>query len=887
MTWLSRLTWWRHARSEEDFAEEIRSHLELEAAQREREGTPVVAAQAAARRSFGNVAGWRERYRESRRIAWLDQTREDLRSAFRGLRREPLFTGFVVTTFALCIGANAAAFGVVDRLLLSGPAHVRAADRVVRLYRVTREHSEEDVESRLEFVQYTNLLAFARAFDGLAAYSMGKLRLGDGEGARLITSGSATANFFPLLGVAPVVGRFFTSEEDRPLSAKAVIVLGYGLWRSGFGGDRAVVGQSIVLSGTRYEIVGVAPKGFTGVELGRVDVWRPLSLVQNGTVTNWAHNWNSQWLRVVGRRKPGFSPPQADSDATLAHRRSYDGGQKLIGDARISTAPLGYTDQARESTEATVARWLVGVTVVVLLIACSNVINLLLARAVKRRREVAIRLALGAGRRRLVRLLLAESLLLSVLGGAAGLVVAYGGGEFVRGTLLPNVEWVGSPVNVRVLALSAIVALIAGAITGLVPAMRASRPDLVPELRASSAQGGDRGSRLRGALTITQTALSVILLVAAGLFVRSLANARALDLGVQPERVLTAYLPEPGFDEPGGDAKTVHERAKRTLDRVRLLPGVEHASLSIGLPFNSSFGVSVRIPGWDTIPRLNTGRPDISAVGSDYFTTVGMRTLRGRVFTESDRAGSEPVAIVNATMAATVWPARDAIGQCLFVFRPDSLPCWRVVGVVQDARRFQLREEPSMHYYVPFGQDLGIRGTLLLVRPSGDPAALAPSLRRLLYVLYPSSGYLSVQRLQEQIDPQVRPWRLGATMFGFCAILALLVATVGLYSVISYLVSQRTREIGVRIALGARDANIFALILRNSVGLASIGIAIGLALVAAGGRLLEPLLFNATVNDPVVIGTVSVTLVLAAVLAGAVPALRARRVDPLAALRAE
>jgi predicted permease len=548
----------------------------------------------------------------------------------------------------------------------------------------------------------------------------------------------------------------------------------------------------------------------------------------------------------------------------------------------------------RETPEVAVSRWLVGVAAIVLVIACSNTVNLLLARAVRRRREVGVRLALGAGRSRLVRLLLTESVLLAVMGGAAGLAVAWLTGTLVRGVLLPNVEWTSSPVDARVLGLSAAVALVVGITIGLAPALRASRSDLTASLMAGGRAGGAHGTRLRSALTVAQAALSIVLLVGAGLFVRSLWRVRTLDLGLQPDRVLVVSPRWPAISASDTAARRIARARRadlyvRALDGVRQVTAVEHASLAIGLPFQNSFTQFIRVPGWDSIPALKGGGPFINAVSDDFFETIGSRLVRGRSFTSADREGSEPVAVINETMATTLWPGGDPIGGCVYwaPTRDGLTVCSRVLGVVADARRSALHEDPSMQYFIPFGQERGFGGTVLLVRPRGDPATIVPVIRRELTGLDPSISYVDENLLERSLDSQVRPWRLGASMFGLMGALALVVAAIGLYSVMSYLVAQRTHEIGVRMALGARGGNIVALVLRSSLGMAALGVAIGTGFALWAGRFLEPLLFDTSPRDPVVIGGVGVTLLAVAFLSGLVPAMRARRVNPMEALRGD
>ena len=748
--------------------EEMRLHLAMEAEELVRAGLGHEEAARRAHVAFGGVERHKEDARDARGVRLLEDLAQDVRYAFRGLRREALFTAFIVATLALGIGASAAMFGVVDRLLIRGPEHITDPARVMRLYeRVRPTGMDELVQPDFGYVTYNLLRLQAHSFDGVAAYSVngGEVTLGRGADAQALTVGAATSDLFPLLGVHPDLGRSFDAAEDRTSGAEHVAVLGFGLWSSAFGADRSVLGRTIVLSDESYTIVGVAPSGFTGPELAKVDLWLPMSLRSAGIISDWTSGWNAQWLRIIVRLKPGVTPEQASADATTAFRHAYTGADSAEAAARLFVAPISYDFSGKETAEIAISRWLMGVAVVVLLIACSNVVNLLLARALRRRREVAVRLALGAGRARLVRLFLSESLILATLGGIAGLAVAWVTAQMMRSVLLPNVEWVSPPVDMRVLLVSAAMALTVGVVVGLVPAIRASRPDLSVALKSGVRDGGGQGMRFRGVLTVAQAALSIVLLVGAGLFVRSLWRVRALDLGIQPDKVLVVAPRWPRIVTPDSAARRIEDARRadvypRALERIRHLAEVEHASLTVGTPFQTSFGQSLRVPGWDSIPRLKGGGPYVSAVTSDYFETVGTRVLRGRAFTAADRAGSEPVALVNETMAKTLWPGRDPIGGCLFTgdVRKSATACARIVGIVGDARRFGLREEPAMHYYLPFGQETGIGGTSLLIRPRrGTPASLVSTARQVLEAVDPSISYIHAQTLQESLDPQIRP----------------------------------------------------------------------------------------------------------------------------------
>ena len=472
----------------------------------------------------------------------LDALAQDLGYAWRTATREKGFTAVVVVVIALGIGANAAMFGILDRLLLSGPEHVREPERVAWVaFTVDVPGIGTFTDTTFGWVTYGLLRDHARSFERVAAYSYSPsypLTAGAGEAAEQVLTAHATWDLFPLLGVRPELGRFFGAEEDRA-GGEPVVVIGHGWWRRSFGADPDVLGETVTIEGHPHTVVGVAPRGFTGVELGRVDAWLPMAPQSARIVEDWQSSWNAQWLKVVGRLAPGVDARQASAEATQVFRAGYIGEEEPFEEARLSADPLWYDREGREAMEVAVSRWLVGVSLVVLLVAAANVANLLLARAVRRRHEVAVRLALGITRGRLARLVLVQSLLLAALGGAAALGVVPLIAALVRATLLPEVEWTRQLVDGRVALVAFALAAVTGLLTGLVPALRSGGRDLVGPLRGGARDGGGRTSRLRTLLSAAQATFSVVLLVGAGLFVRSLVEARTLDLGVEPDRVVT------------------------------------------------------------------------------------------------------------------------------------------------------------------------------------------------------------------------------------------------------------------------------------------------------------------------------------------------------------
>jgi predicted permease len=815
----------------------------------------------------------------------LSIARDNLGYAARGLRRSPGFMATVVVTLALGIGVNATMFGIVDRLLLSEPAQVQDADEVRRLYaHMQIRRSGPLVHQRaLAYLDFTDWQE-ASSFESVGAYWPNDVTLGRGVDAVRLNGGLASASFFRVLGLAPELGRFFDESEDQA-GAAGVTVLSYGLWQRLFGGDPTVLGRTLDIGRGTYTVIGVAPRGFTGLDLEGVDLWAPLHAFTIERETDrWKRTRNYYWIKVIARLADGVSVEAAENEATHLHR---NGRREQIDqgyydeNVRVVVAPLVEARGPMASEESKVSILLAGVSIIVLLIACANVANLLLARSLRRRKEIAVRLALGISRGRLTGLLLTESIVLAALGAVAALLVASWGSDFIRHMLLPDVAWTDSPVGFRVLVFTALLAAVAGVVSGIVPALQAGRFDLSNDLKDSARAGTVRRSRTRVALLVVQGALSVVLLVGAGLFVRSLQRLERLDLGLDPRPVVYAMLELEPRERTTEEVGRVYERS---LARLRALPSVEHASTSGGIPFWGGSIENIFVTGIDSVPAPPPG-PHMEVVTPGYFATLGIAMRRGRDFNERDAVGAPPVAIVNEMMARALW-GDDPLDKCFSIAAPDA-PCTRVVGVVEDSHRMRLTETRKWVYYLPTAQYPEGVPSAILLRARGDAERLAPTVQRELLSGDPDIRYAVVRPLKEMIDPQYRSYRLGATMFGLFGLLALIVAAFGLYSVLAFSVAQRTHEIGVRSALGATRGRIVAQVLRESVGLAAIGISLGLIIAIAAAGALAPLLYEISPRDPVVLIVVTVTLVLAAAAAGLVPASRAARIDPNAALRVE
>jgi predicted permease len=874
-----------------DVNDEIALHVALRTAQLVREGRDPSSAEREARAMFAqhdaaiaalySSAGERNFRMRSRET--LDALRHDLRYALRRLVHEPVVATFLVLTLAFGIGANVTAFSMVDRVLLRGPEHVVNPHTLTRIYMQTdRPPVGVQTSAWIPYGIYAALKRTMAGIDALGAYRVDDAMVGTGEDARTLRVGTANGEMFRLLGAQPLRGRFFSPGDDASVTGHQA-VLSESYWRNELHADPAVVGRSVSIGDNLQTIVGVAPAGFTGPGLGRVDAWTLIDLREARN-----RNWN-----VVGRLSRGATVAIANREAEAAHRRTAAEGPIWTRNAKLLATPLGYDDHAREAMESVMARWLAAVSVIILLIACANVINLQLARLARRRQEMGIRIALGAGRSRIVRLLLLEGLLLGVASGLASLAVALVIEPVLRRTLFQDAGWTFSVADSHVLAAVGAITLGTALIISLAPALQFSAPSLTSALRSGMRVGGSR-TRVRSGLTIAQAALSVVLLAAAGLFLRSLAKMHAVDLGLDPDRVVTAdvryarvgsttaeqiaWLTSPEYP------RFERQHFGRMLDAVRRLPGVAHAALTIGLPFEGSFTIKTWLPGQDSIPTLPNGGPYITAVGDDYFATVGTRLLQGRVFKAGEGEGSAPVVIVGATMARTLWPGRNAVGECLIISEPGAA-CSQVVGVVADIHRSGFKEEPSLQYYVPMGQERGFSGATLLVRPANGAKVTWATIRKTILAADPSARAIALQLLGSALDAERRPLRLGMVTFLLSGVLALVVAALGLYSLMSYAVAWRTHELGVRISLGATSAQIAGRVVASGTGLTAIGIVIGIGLSFALRRLIQPQLFDTSASDPVVLVGVSGALLLVSVVAGLVPARRAARISPMEALR--
>ena len=875
---------------ERELDDELRFHLEREAEKYVRLGMSRGDAMRRARIAFGGIESAKQQSREARGTMLFDTLAHDVRYAFRGMRARPLFAAGVVVTLALGIGANASMFGIVDRLLLRPPAFLRDADHVHRVYltrtrdRVTRTHDS------FQFPRFLDLVRWSHDFSAAAAFVSWRLAVGDGDAARVRQVVGASASYFDFFDARPALGRYYSAAEDSIPLGTPVAVLGYGFWQSEFGGRTDALGQQLRVGHTLCTIIGVTPRGFHGFdEEHDPAVYIPVTTFgMDARGTSYVDNYGFHWISAVVRRKPGVSIAAANADLTAAFERSWlaelavEKEQTPLAAARpIATAgPVQPERGPLAGPEARVVTWVAGVTLVVLLVACANVANLLLARALARRREIALRRALGVSSARLFQQLLTESLVLAILGGVLGLALAQWAGGLLRALFLPPDFTAGVITDDRTLVVTLGLTFVTALLTGIAPLFDASRASLSPMLVGAGRDTGLRSSRSRSALLVLQATLSVVLLVGAGLFVRSLQHVRALRLGYDVDPLLLVMDQKRGVVLTRGQQLALENRL---VDAARAIPGVVGATIVSSVPFFGFEGRALFVPGIDSVDLL--GNFDMQAANPDYFRTVGTRLLHGRAFDEHDDAHAPRVVVVSQGMANALWPGQEPLGKCIRIASRDS-SCATVVGVTEDLHLHKLRDPREFVYYIPIAQHGEPEG-MLFVRVVGEATNYAENVRRQLQRVMPGSSYVIVEPFRDIVDVTVRSWKLGATMFVAFGALALALAAIGLYSVIAYGVAQRRRELGVRIALGASSGSVVRLVMHGGIRLVVVGVLLGAGIAFVARRAIASLLFQESPADPVVYIVVAMALIGVALVASIVPAFVAARIDPSIALRSD
>jgi len=804
---------------------------------------------------------------------------QDIRYAIRGLRKKPGFTLVAVVTLALGIGANTAIFSVVNAVLLK-PLPFKDPDRLAIVWEeATFAGFPRNTPAPANFIDWKSQ---NRSFEDMAATASASFNLtGDGEPER-IAAQSVSANFFPLLGVQPLLGRSFLKNEEQPGSNK-VALLSYPLWQTRYGGKSDIINRDIQLNGEKYTVIGVLPARFQFVE-SYVRLWVPLALDQEESANRGAH-----YLTVVARLKSDVNMSQAQSDiSTVMTHIAKDYPNETFG-GKLGAVVLPLREQLVGESRRPLLVLLVAVAFV-LLIACANVAGLLLARAVSRRREIALRVALGAGSLRIVRQLLTESLLLALIGGVIGALLAWWSFAFLE-KLIPETVALSTNLHLDLKSLffTFLVSVATGVLFGLVPALQAAKVDLNETLKQSGARTTS-SIKLRSSMIVFEVALSIVLLVGAGLLIQTLFRLFNQYSMLQPEKVLTlrTVLPRTKYKELAQRSRFYEQ----VLERVEHLPGVTSAGYSTSVPLSWKGGTSGFYPEGATEPIAGMSYDaNHRQVSADYLKTMNISPLQGRYFSPQDNEHSVPVVIINETMARQYWRGQQPVGRRIKLGDPNEDVPWReIIGVVHDVRQMGLDEPVKAEMYLPYQQVTDQPWFMprdLAIRTTGDPSRVVASVREAIREVDPDQPISNIATMSELLGEEAGQRRVGMIMLVSFSVLALMLASIGIYGVLAYFVTQHTNEIGVRLALGASPANILVMVLRRGMGLTFVGVGIGLAASFALTRLMSSLLFEVQAADPKTFVLVPVLLASAALLACLIPARRAMKVDPLIALRYE
>jgi putative ABC transport system permease protein len=858
--------------------EELRFHRDmLEAGHRAR-GLSEREAARAARLELGGGAQIVEAWRDQRTIPVIDTLLQDLRYGLRMLARSPGFAAAALLTLALGIGANTAIFTIVDEALLR-PLPYASPDRLVTV----GDRESDGSSANVGYTTVVDYRARSRSFESIAIMrSWIPTLVSNGEAER-VPAVRVSANYFDMLGARPALGRTFTADEDRPDHWR-VVILSDALWRRRFNADPSVVGKTVTMNDRAYRIVGVMPRDYEPILSARyyqpAQIWAALGY----EVTQPDACRSCQHLRAFGRLRPGVTPAQASAEMTAIREQMRGEHPVDYTPARVAVVPLA--DAVAGSARP--ALYVLSAAVAfVLLIACANVANLLLARSLVRQREIALRVALGAGRVRIIRQLMTESMLLSAIGAVGGVLVAFVAVRGVSGFAplsLPRLDHIA--IDGRVLLFTTAVALATGALCGLVPAFKGSSAAVQGSLAIDSRTSVGGPSRARAALVVIDLALALVLLAGAGLMLRSMASLLRVDPGFSAERVLTLQLSLVGAAYAEDSAVVAFQ--DRLLERVRAVPGVESAALAGQVPFGKNYDTwGFHIKGGMEPNPADDPQAQRYAVTPDYFRVMNIPVLAGRSITAADSASSQPVMIVSAATARSLWPGGNALGAEVRIGGHERGPWRTVVGIVGDVHHEDLAAPVDLAMYTPQSQNTDSFLVLTVKSASADPSTLIPAIRGIIRELDPAVPIYDVATMHERLDQAAAPRLFVMRVLSGFAAAALLLAAIGLYGVISYTVAQRTREVGLRVALGARPADIRRLVLSGGVALVGSGLAIGLGVALAATQLLGALVFGVSRTDPATFASAAALLLSVALAAHWVPLRRALAVDPTTALRQE
>jgi putative ABC transport system permease protein len=808
----------------------------------------------------------------------------DLRYAIRQLIKSPGFTIVAVITLALGIGANSAIFSVINTVLLRS-LPFPSPDRLAMVWAKSPQHPGEDRQVH-SYPDYLDLRTQNRTFSALAAYTGASAIWGTGENAEDVPGIAATSDIFAVLATPPLLGRGFSPEDDKPEAAR-VVVIGYSFWQRRFAGDPKIIGRQVTLAGKAYTVTGVMPKGWKfPIGSEKVDYVAPLVPMFSGSTPNYIMRRGAHFLPVVGRLKPGVDLRMATADLqTIAAQLAKQYPDTDAG--RTERAVALQSDLVGDVRPALLV--LVAAVALVLLIACANVANLFLARAATREREIAIRTALGASRLQIVRQLLIETSLLALLGGVAGLLLAWWSTDVLVAmgpSDIPRLNEI--QVNGAVIAFTFGIAFLTSLIFGLVPALQASRPQVEQSLRETSrgSTGGVRSHRLRFAFVVSQFALSLVLLVGAGLLIRSFAQLRAVKPGFEPRGVITFWqaLPKARYGEV--DQQT--QFFDNLLARLTALPGIEDAGIVSPLPFSGNDqGRTFTIVGQPAPQEGMEPSASLLTTNGSYFQTMRIPLKSGRLFEARDKKGAKPVVLINDTFARKYFPNENPLGHLLKMGGDDEAPPREIIGIVGTAKHGNLAETDEAEFYLPFAQAPDRYSDIVVRTSPSPPAGLETTIRRAVLAIDAQQFVPAITPLTQLVSQTLSQSRFNTGLLGAFASIAIILAAVGIYGVIAYNVAQRTREIGIRMALGAQRQQMLRMILRQSLTMAAIGIGVGLVGAFAATRLLRALLFGIGTMDLLTYGAVVLLLGLAAFVAGLLPARRAMKIDPVIALRYE
>ena len=818
---------------------------------------------------------------------------QDLRFGFRVLAKSPAFSLVAILTLGLGIGANSAIFSAVDRLLIRS-LPVKDPQQLVLINSVSV--SPYFVSNSFSYLDFADYRAQNQVFSELLAFSTTSLELKMNDRVERVPSEFVSGNYFAALGINASLGRTFSPAEGETPGAYPVVVVSERFWRNRYGSDPKLIDRTIVVNDVSLTVVGVAPAGFGGMMIDRpAEMWVPVMMHPQLGQSQFVRNRGDRWMQLMGRLRPGLSPEQAEAGMDILAQQIKDANTPPgtvtrglpFSEQHIRLEPGGRGISLLRKQFSTPLKLLMAVVGLVLLIACANVASLLLARAVSRRREMGVRLALGASRWRLVRQLLTESVMLALAGGAFGLLLA----PWLISLLLkfhPLLQraqsTLGNSLDPRVLTFTVCATVLAGVIFGLAPAWKSAKADLVPALKAEGSlkNRSERQFNLRSSLVVAQIALALVVLIGAGLCVKSLRALFAIDPGYQTESVLFIPL---DLDDKKYDEARGREFHREIVERIRSLRGVEEVSDGLVVPLSGSRMMnSIFADDRQPLPGEEMAF-DANAVGPRYHETMGIKILQGRGFTEQDRAGAPGVVIINETMARRIFPGENAVGKRLRL--GTNRPSLEIIGVAGDIKHHELTEAPLPHFDLPSLQRNYNSYTNLLIRTNGSATALIPAVRRELRALDAAAPVFVVKTMAEQIGDALAALKLASTLTGLFGVLALLLAALGLYGAMAYSVSSRTREIGIRMALGAQRRDVLRLVVKQGMLITALGTAVGLAAIQLLIGLTRNLPYGVSTTEPMTFGFMVLLLTIVALLASYLPARRAAKADPIVALRSE